>query len=300
MISVYCSETLDGLVGAAIVLRHAMMMKLPSVFGGFLHPSDLSSELDDLASEEGGLLFVVDVCVLPEHVSQIERLMKKNKLVYWNSPDEKSVVVPSRIFDGFRENKCASELAFERFLPHDAVARELAIMAHQVKFWKLNDERAMKLSALLSAGFDPFELLKSLSKGIFWKDSFEKFYVDFEKKKLECFEEMMRSLLIRMYVSVRFGFVICPLILSSADACQKVLDSHAGVDVAVVFFRDSKIAFRKRDGVDVDLSLVAQLFGGGGKHFASGAKVPFVVTKDSYESVVFYIDQALRNYFLKV
>ena len=300
MISIYCSETLDGVAGAAIMLRHANLMNLPAHFGGFLHPSDLAVELDDLSKEENKLLFVVDVSVLPEHISQIERISQKNKIVYWNTPDASSVVVGAKIFDGVKEGKCASELAYERFLPRDSLARELAQMAHQIKFWQLSDERAMKLSDLIAAQYDPFDLLQSLAKGVFWNEKFEKFHNDYEKKKSAALDELLRSLVIKIYLNYRFGFTLAPSLLSSADACQRVLDGHAGVDVSVVLFRDARIAFRRREGVVLDVSDVASVFGGGGRPFASGGKLPMVVTKDSYDDVLFHVDQVLKNFFVRV
>lgn len=300
MISIYCSETLDGVAAAAIVLRHANLMKLPAHFGGFLNPQDLSAGLDDLSSEENKLLFVVDVSVPPINASQIDKITQKNKLVYWNSPDVNSVVVPSRLFDGAKDNKCAAELAYERFLPRDSVARELAQMAHQIKFWQLSDERAMKLSNLIAAQYDAFELLQSLAKGVFWNDKFEKFHEEYEKKKSAAFDEMMKSLVIKSYLNHRFGFVLVPVLLPSATAAQRVLDAHAGVDVSVVLFKDGRVAFRRRDSIDLNLSEIAQVFGGGGKEFASGAKLSMSVTKDSFDDAVFYIDQALKNYFVRV
>jgi oligoribonuclease NrnB/cAMP/cGMP phosphodiesterase (DHH superfamily) len=300
MISIYCSETLDGVAAAAIVLRHANLMKLPAHFGGFLNPQDLSAGLDDLSSEENKLLFVVDVSVSPELLPLVEKVAQKNKIVYWNSPDVNCVVVPSKLFDGFKEGKCAAELVYERFLPRDTVARELAQMAHQIKFWQLSDERAMKLSNLIAAQYDAFELLQSLAKGVFWNDKFEKFHEDYEKKKSLAFDEMMKSLVIKSYINYRFGFVLVPVLLPSATAAQRVLDAHAGVDVSVVLFKDGRVAFRRRDAIDLNLVEVAQVFGGGGKEFASGAKLSMSVTKDSYGDVVFYIDQALKNYFVRV
>lgn len=300
MISIYCSETLDGVAAAAIVLRHANLMKLPAHFGGFLNPQNLTEGLDDLSSEENKLLFVVDVSVPPINASQIDKIAQKNKIVYWNSPDANCVVVPSKLFDGAKDSKCAAELAYERFLPRDSVARELAQMAHQIKFWQLSDERAMKLSNLIAAQYDAFELLQSLAKGVLWNDKFEKFHEEYERKKSSAFEEMMKSLVIKSYLNYRFGFVLVPVLLPSATAAQRVLDAHAGVDISVVLFKDGRVAFRRRDSVDLNLAEIAQVFGGGGKEFASGAKLSMSVTKDTYDDVVFYIDQALKNYFVRV
>lgn len=298
MISVYCSEKLDGVAAAAIVMRHAVLSKLPVHFGGFLHPDSLEDELVDMAGDEHKLIFVLDVSVSPDVLPLLDAVNKKNKLVYWTTNDSESVVPPSKIFDRAVERKCSAELAMARFLPNDLIAKRLATLAHEVKFWQLHDESALKLSDLIQAQYSPVELLDSLSKGVFWSEHFERAHKDYVARKSVALDDMMRSLVVKSYVNYRFGFALVGSLLSSADACQRMLDGHAGVDVACVLYRDGRVAFRRRDGCDVDVKSVAGLFKGGGKPFAAGACLPMAVSKESLSDVLFYLDQALRNYFI--
>ncbi len=298
MISIYCSETLDGVAAAAIVMRHAVLSKLPVHFGGFLHPDALSDELEDIAGDENKLIFVLDISVSPDHIVLLDKIREKNKLVYWNTPDSSSVVPPSKIFDTSVEKRCSAELAQQRFLPNDIIAKQLVQLAHEVKFWQLSDERSIKLSDLIAAGYSPVEIIDSLSRGAFWNSKFEEFHKDYLKKKESALEDLMRSLKIKSYVNYRFGFAFASSILNSADACQKVLEGHAGVDVAVVLYRDGRIVFRRRENVDVDVKEIAELFNGGGRPFAAGARLNMVVSKESWEDVLFQVDKALKNFFV--
>lgn len=298
MISVYCSETLDGVAAAAIVMRHAVLQKLPHHFGGFLHPDRLEEELKDLAGDEHKLVFVLDVSVSPDHLSVLEKINERNKLVYWNTPDAQSVVPPSRIFDRPEGRKCAAELAKDRFLPKDRIAAQLAQLAHEVKFWELTDDHSRKLSNIIADGYNPMELLESLARGVLWNERFERFHREYQEKKRAAEEGLMRGLVIKSYVNYRFGFARAPSFLHSADACQHMLNGHAGVDVAVVLYRDGRVVFRRRDGVGINIRQVAELFGGGGREFAAGARLNTQITNENVQDVLFHIDQALKNYFL--
>lgn len=300
MISIYCSEKLDGVAAAAIIMRHAILAKLPVHFGGFLHPDALDSELEDMAKDENKLIFVLDTGVMPEHLPLIEKIALKNKMVYWNTHDAESVVPPAKIFDRSVDKKCAAELAQQRFLPNDLIAKKLAQLAHEVKFWQMTDENAGRLSDLIAAGYNPLELLDSLTRGAFWNPKFEIFHKDLLEKKLVAFDELLKSLMVKSYVNYRFGFGLSSSILTTADACQKILDGHAGVDVAVVLYRDGRIGFRRRDECDVNVKELASLFKGGGMPFAAGARLGMQVSKENLPDVLFYLDQAFRNFFVGI
>jgi oligoribonuclease NrnB/cAMP/cGMP phosphodiesterase (DHH superfamily) len=298
VISIYCSEKLDGVAAASIVMRHATLSKLPAHFGGFLHPNALEAELEDMSRESHKLIFVLDVAVEPDHLPLLEKVNANNKIVYWNTQDADSVVPVAKIFDRAQDNKCSAELAQTRFLPNDIIAKKLAELAHEVKFWQLRDERSSKLSDLITAQYNPIELIDSLARGAFWNPQFEVFHKEYLKKKLSAFDDLMKSLKVKSYVKYRFGFALASSILNTADACQKIIDGHAGVDVAVVLYRDGRVGFRRRDDCDVDVKALAELFKGGGRPFAAGARLQTTISKDNFEDVIFRLDQAFTTFFV--
>ncbi len=299
MISIYCSEKLDGVAAASIVMRHATLGKLPAHFGGFLHLDSLEEELEDMSNEEQKLIFVLDVSITPAHLAILEKVNKKNKIVYWNTHDSESVVPPAKMFDKPSNNQCSAELAQQRFLPNDLIAKKLAELAHEVKFWQIKDENSIKLSDMITAQYSPIELIDALARGIIWNEQFETFHKEFLQKKIAALDDLMKSLIIKSYVNYRIAFATAPPILNTADACQKILDGHAGVDVAIVLYRDGRIGFRRRDNCDLDMKKLAELFNGGGRPFAAGAKLKMQITKETHPEVIFHLDETFKNYFLK-
>ena len=288
------------MAAAAIVMRHAVLSKLPAHFGGFLHPDALEDELKDMSGQEHQLIFVLDISIAPEHLPLLEKVNQKNKMVYWCTHDSESVVPPAKIFDTAIEGKCSTELAQQRFLPNDLIAKKLAELAHEVKFWQVRDENASKIADLIAAQYSPVELIDALSRGAFWNDQFELFHKEFNIRKMDALDELLKSLVVKSYVKYRFGFAFSSSILTTADACQRVLDGHAGVDVAVVLYRDGRIGLRRRDGCDVDVKKLAELFGGGGRPFAAGARLNTTVTKENMPDVLFHLDEAFKNFFVGI
>lgn len=299
MITLYCSEKLDGIAAAAIIKRHAQLNNLPTRFGGFLHPENITDELEEIAKEEQQLIFILDASIAPEHLTIIDRILARNKIVYWNTHDAKSVVPPAKIFDKAIDKNCAAELAQQRFIPKDLIAKQLAQLAHDIEFWQLGDERAIKLTDLITAQYSPLELIDALSKGIFWNDQFETIHKQYLEKKNAALEELLKTLVIKTYLNYRFGYVLAANVLTTADACQRVLDGHAGVDVSIALYRNGKIAFRKRDSCNLDVSELAHLFNGGGNQFAAGAKLNTTITKENSEEVIFQLDTTFKNYFIE-
>lgn len=298
MIAIYCSEKLDGIAAAAIIKRHAQLKKLPTRFGGFLHHDMLSEELEDIATNEKQLIFVLDVSITPEHLALIDKISEKNTIVYWNTHDPQSVVPKTKIFDKSTDKRCAAELVHQRFLPNDLVAQQLARLAHDVEFWQLGDERATKLTDLIMAQYNPLDLINSLAKGMYWSPHFEKEHQHYLAKKTAALDDLFKTLTIKTYLNHRFGYVTAPSILTTADACQKVLDGHAGIDVSIALYKNGKIAFRKRDDCKLDMRELAQLFDGGGNEHAAGAKLGMPVTKDTYDDVLFKLDSIFKNFFI--
>ncbi len=314
---VYCSPQLDGLAAAAILFRAAHLRSTIARLGGLLTHENTTEQFTAMTSLSGDLIFIIDF--LPNSLAaiapQLKAITVRNRIAYWNShhPHDAStedflkryahtidLSGPEHYAAVPKQKRCAAELAQQRFLPNDTVARELARMAHDIEFWERTDKNALKLADLIASGHDPKELVQSLARGVFWSDHFEQLRKDYLIKKQEALQDIMRHLAIKNILNHRFGFTLAPTLLASADAGQHILDNHAGVDVSVVLYRNGKISFRKRDDCPVNLAELAKLFGGGGHSYAAGARLAHFpsITREHFDKVVFALDQKLKEYLL--
>ena len=314
---VYCSPQLDGLAAAAILFRSAKLRNADIRLGGMLTFENTDEQFIAMTQLNGDLLFILDF--LPDRLSELEpqltTIRVRNRIAYWNShhPHDPSTMEFLKRFSHTvdlsgplhyapvpKQKICAAELCHQRFLPTDAVARQLAAMAHDVEFWERTDANALKLADLIASGYEPKELVDSLSKGVFWSDQFEALRNDYLAKKQAALQDILKHLTIKPILNHRFGFTLAPTLLPSADAGQHILDNHAGVDVSVVLYRNGRISFRKRDTCPLNLAELAKLFGGGGHSYAAGARLARFpsITREHFDQAVFALDQQLKAHLL--
>jgi oligoribonuclease NrnB/cAMP/cGMP phosphodiesterase (DHH superfamily) len=317
MYGIYCSEQLDGISAAAIVFRYARLRNSNCRICGFLNYTNIEERFKEMASLKGMLLFILDFP--PDQIENFEQKLKEiskhNKIVYWNShhpytaemTDLMRKYVHTVDFSGKLKNTskqeqmlCSADLVAKKFLPMDSVALNLRQIARDIEFWIKKDERAIKLADLISAGINKKELISNLSRGVLWSEKLEKVRTEYLEKKQKAFIQLMSKLQIKTYLDKKFGFSIASNVLSTADAGDKILQSHQAVDVSVILYRTGRISFRRRDSCKIDLSKIAQLFDGGGHAYASGGKITAFksVSYDNFDKVLFHVDRTLKNFFL--
>jgi len=290
MYVIYCSEQLDGISAAAIVLRYARLRNSECRVGGFLNYLNIEEKFKEMAELKGNLIFILDFP--PDQIERFEQklkaISKHNKIVYWNShhPYTADVLelmkryVHTVDFSGKLKNSkqqeqmlCSADLVAKKFMPMDSVALHLKTIARDIEFWIKKDERAVKLADLITSGTNLKELISNLSRGVLWSEKFEKIRDEYLQKKQKAFMQLIGKLQIKQYLDKKFGFSIASNVLSSADAGDKILKTHQAVDVSVIFYRNGRISFRRRDGCKIDLSKIARLFDGGGHAYASGGRI---------------------------
>lgn len=316
MLSVlYCSDQLDGVCAAACVTRALRLKGISIRFGGTLGTDDKEKDLLDLANQTNCALFIVDYP--PENIPKLPEYLKKLAgrctIAYWSfsQPQKEKTIATlaqyakridyseTRVGSFPADKLCSTDLAAYRFLPGDPVGKQLTALSADIKFWLRQDERATKLADLLTSGFDKKQIIDALSKGVIWDDIFERARTEYLEKKAKAFDDLLKRLTIKEYLTYKLGFSLAQPVLSTADACQYILDKHSAVDVAVALYRSGKIAFRRRDGCDLDLGKLAKNFDGGGQKFASGGKFSGKdVSADNWDNVMFALDRSLKDVLL--
>lgn len=318
MYVIYCSEQLDGISAAAIVLRYARLRNSHCKIAGFLNFANIEEKLQEMAALKGNLIFILDFP--PDQIANFEQklnaISKNNKIVYWNShhpytPETLEMMkkyIHHVEFSGKIKNSssqekmlCSADMVAKRFMPVDSVALQLKLIARDIEFWIKQDERAIKLADLIASGHSKKEITESLSKGVLWSEKFEKIREEYLQKKEKAFQQLINKMQLKQYVNYRFAFSLTSSLLSSADTGDKILSTHHAADVSVVLYRNGRISFRRRDNCDIDLTKIAHLFDGGGHEYAAGGTIRQFknVSYENIEKVLFYIDRKLKNLFLK-
>ena len=304
---VFSSDSVDGICAAACIMRGLRLKNLPCKFGGMLSTEKRDAQLQHIIDQNNVALFLADYPpdAIPDVSAFLRQLAGKVSIAYWSfcqvqKPETLSLLSGSvkHIDYASTNNVSSTELAAFRFLPGDMVGKQLTAFAADIKFWLRQDERATKLADLLMSGFDPKEIVDALSRGVMWDDTFERARTEYLEKKTKAFEDLMKRLTIKDYLKYRLGFALSPTLLSTADACQYILDKHTGVDVSVAIYKSGKIAFRRRDSCDMDVKKLAHQFNGGGQTFAAGGSVGMDVSAEHWDEVLFQVDRKLKDYFL--
>ncbi len=292
---------LDGVCSSAVIRRSALLRGMRVRHLEFSSYPRVGQDLENLPVQEGDVVFVLDVS--PVEIRSLERVLVKLKLakaVYWNTHHN----VPSEMAERIRRSGVefdnvlgvsSAGMSSTKFLPQDGVAKELSSIASDIEFWKRRDVRSTKLADLITSGKDKSKLSESLSKGVLWSPEWEKELVVYEKKKKDALSQMLKKLIVRNVSKWKVGYALADSCISSADAGQGMLDAHTEIDVAVILFRSGRLSFRRRDGCAVDVSLLAQKFGGGGHQYASGAQLNRTVTNSSWDEALLIVDQGVKS-----
>jgi len=322
--AIYCLDNnLDAFCSAAIIARLAKLRGYGYKLG-FLNYATVEEDFKEVSNLDKYLIFILDYSPeqIPNLANKLVSVNRSNKLFYWNShhPFSSSVLeslqkhVKMVDLAGLKrevgqlklvqENKlCSADLSFEKFLKNDPVARELSKIAHDSEFWLRKDERSKKLNDMIASGYDKKKLIETLAKGIFWSDTLEKLRKEYIVKKEIAYQKIMKRLVVKDYVRKKFGYTFSPSILSTSDAGNHVLE-NSEVDVSVVLYKDGRISFRRKDFCDIDLTKVAELFGGGGHNYAAGGRlvlgqdVPMTnLSVNDFDRIVFSLERKIRGFF---
>jgi oligoribonuclease NrnB/cAMP/cGMP phosphodiesterase (DHH superfamily) len=307
---VYCSAQLDGIAAAAIVLRAARLQGKDTKFGGTLTHELTQQQFSAMNALSGDLIFILDF--LPDSFALIEPALKsvtvRNRIAYWASRQPHDAALAEQLKKCVHTlelvppdaQRCTAEITQSRFLPKDTVCRDLARLAHDSAFEKHRDPGAIQLADLLASGYDPKELVDTLTRGVFWSERFDQLRKDYLARKTDALQDVLDHLTIKHIGKHRFGFTLAPAFLQAADAAKHVIDSHTGVDVAVILFRNGRVSFRKRSGCVIDLGALAQLFGGNGTADAAGATLAQFpsVSRETYAPAVLLMDRRLKEFTL--
>lgn len=299
------SRDLDGIASAAILARY-LEGQGKEVSVDFI---DYATQEDDL--ERMGLLGDTDIYIADFAFDDAEQYAafdeieaKGNRVAYWNDHHphkdgvDEAITRYADIADlhGPRPY-CGAEIAQQRYLPNDTVARELAELAHDNDSWERKVENANKLADVIASGYDKDKLVGYLKNGETWNPELEQAWKEYDTERNEAYGRLDEKAEVTQYGLTTCVISLADDMLATSDAGDHLLNKY-DTEISVTLYRDGRMAFRRAEGGEVDLNEVARMFGGGGHPYASGAHFDEGIPDDTaFAYARDKVDTKLSEYF---
>lgn len=299
------AQDMDGVASAAIMSRY-LESQGKEVEVDFINYGTVKKDVGRMKELEN-----TDIYVLDFHFDDMETfkdldevLERGNKVAYWGdhhplTPELKTaheryaaltdLISPSE--------RCAAEIAKDRYAPTDPIAQKLAQYAHDQDFYEKEIDTANKVSDLISSNYDKQKLVSMMKQGETWNDELEETWQKYDDKRQEGYQKMDEKVKVFNYGDVSCAVSIKEPYLSGSDAGNHLLDKY-NTDMIAVMSPSGVMSLRRSEDCTVDLGEVAQMFNGGGHAYAAGAKLDFKVkTDEAYARALETIDGRLTEYF---
>jgi oligoribonuclease NrnB/cAMP/cGMP phosphodiesterase (DHH superfamily) len=289
-------KDLDGLASHAILRRFARKTG-EEVVHHFADYDDLAEIIGRLSGAlRGERIVIADLgynSKLLTALGALTKLCETNHVTWVDHHDWQGGEAVLKL--GFRfihsSELCAAELVQREFMPQDDVARELARLAHAHDFRESN-ELAWRLYDVISSGYDKLSFVEALSRGEFWNEGFEEAYKKYQLAKEKGYAYLESHLRFFSVDGYTCAVALSKKYLSSTLAALYLQEK--GTDFVIVVYPDGKLSFR-RNNPEINLRKIAQLFGGGGREVAAGAKLEREVTEENYLQVFREIVDAIAR-----
>ncbi len=288
-------KDVDGLASHAILRRYARRVG-EDITHYFADYDDLAEIIVKLSELEGGRVVIADLGYNARVLSAKEalaRLCAAGEVIWIDHHDWKGgeEILKMNLRFIHSAEHCAAELVQREFMPEDEVSAELARLAHAHDF-REEDELAWKLYDVISSGYDKLRFVEALSRGVFWNEEFEEAYTKYQRAKEKGYAYLDGHLEVFDIDGYTCAMALSKKYLSSTLASLHLQEK--GTDFVVVVYPDGKLSFR-RNNPEINLREIAQLFGGGGREVAAGAKISEVVTEENYREVFRKIAERIRK-----
>lgn len=258
-ICIYHAECTDGAASAAVVNRKFPDCQMVAMKHGDPIPVDVS----------GARVFIVDFSFSADVLNDIQA---KAKELHWY--DHHKTAVPTQQDLGFGTldlNESGASLTWKMLFPHDPVPPIIAYVRDKdLWLWELPDSREISVSlGAMDEHMDP--------KNPIWPDLFAKSLDD-----LRLMRDDGRRLLKQQRANIEKGCkrafeltfhghrALAVNWTNEASAFGEYIYKDLGYDIAIIFFYDGghwKFSLRSNR---IDVSAIAQTYGGGGHPGAAG------------------------------
>jgi oligoribonuclease NrnB/cAMP/cGMP phosphodiesterase (DHH superfamily) len=172
--------------------------------------------------------------------------------------------------------KCAADLMHETFLPENALAAELASMAHTMDFFT-KDQYLTPISELIRyyQTFPDFydrlsDLARKSARGILWDVEMQNDYNDYVRLRDEAKAQVFATIQVRPAGKFKVAYVQSSPYLQSSLFSEEVF-ARTNADLVMFYSSKGKVSIRRNNDAISCRDVAANLPDGGGHAYAAGA-----------------------------
>ena len=279
---------LDGLYSAAIGLIRYPQAKAVFLGYGAENMNKMGNFIASAThfSSERGLLIISDLGLNDDLIAPCTQIISEAVANGWKAiwvdhhPWSDQAI---RAFSELGElvldssgSKCAAELMYERFMPGNELAQNLASMAHTMDFFT-KDQYLTPITELIRyyQTFPNFydrmlELARKSSKGILWDVDMQTDYQEYSLLRDDAEKEVLASMQVKAVGKINVAYVKSSPYLNSSLFSETVF-SKTGADLVMFYSPKGKVSIRRNNDSISCRDVALRLPEGGGHAYAAGA-----------------------------
>ena len=321
-------QDVDGLFSAAILRIAYPQCEVKLTNNGLEKMIAVADTIKSRVQQGVGTIVIADVGVNEESYLSVFEALRFSKEKGWtniwldhhvwpDSPRQEIEKVCELVLDTEKDGirKCAAELCFEKFVPENKLASQLAAIAHRTDFPDAAKFPIPPLTALISyyLGFPELSgrlhtvVLENVAKGILWESRMQADVMDSFKLIEASIERSKAGMISKEFTynghieAVRVAISKSDPFVSRSVLLGRIMD-ETDVHIAIAFTSDGKVSIRKKDDAPpaIDCSRIALEFKEGGGHVgAAGGFLRTDPQSQGDEAAISEITNALRSYFAR-
>ncbi len=305
MINVIISHSadLDGVSSAALLIRRSMFLNVPYLIYLRDYKDDEKVYPQNITSLKEVNVMIADISTNLNVISTvIERIKNTDGKVEWTDHHEtKEEIINSLKGIGVdllveKSAGSASVLVQKKYGLEDDISALIADAGFQSDTLNIKDQYVMDLVDIIDyfnylekdpprcrLAFLAVQLALRGPREVINED-LENALEHYRKRKSEELEKTAKSVKFFQINGYKFAIAYATSLISGTQAANKIIEIN-DADVYIVVKDEGGLSFRRKKNSNINLVPLANIFGGGGHEYASGASLGRKVNIDEFEKV---------------
>ncbi|MFP3290715.1 MAG: DHHA1 domain-containing protein [Nitrososphaeria archaeon] len=318
MINVIISHSadLDGISSAALLIRKSISSDTPYLLYFRDYKDNDRVYPENITNIKEVKVFIADISTNLNSIDLIiERIKKTDGNVEWTDHHVTKEEIMKKL-EGInvsllveKDAGSASVLVQKRYDLEDEISKLIADAGFQSDTLNIKDQYVMDLVDIIDyfnylekdpprcrLAFLAVQLALKGPKEVVTEDlkNVLEYYRNKKREELEYTAKSVRFFNINGY---RFAIAYATSLISGTQAANKIIENN-DADVYIIVKDEGGMSFRRKKNSNINLVPLANIFGGGGHEYASGANLGKKVKPDEFEKVSKEIYEKIKENWL--